>query len=405
MTYSESNPYSGISVVDTFESCSEVVAGGQWRCTGVHSVSVNGVPSEHSTVVAYTSPETSYTCGENAQQVGGSGASMQCACPTRYMAKSNGVDCYQYTCPPSGGYSAITQPDQLVQNAGDSLCTGGCGYQPSSWKVGQDGKIWATWPFKSTGSFCGGAPSPTNPAIDTGELNSKNPAPVACGANQCPGTVNGTTMCVPCQKQTEQGPSTSASAPAGSASGPGSTTTTTQTECNGVTCTTTKTTTDPATGAVVGSTSTTQKQESFCQENPTSTICKQSMFGGSCGAITCDGDAIQCAIAADQYKRNCQWFDDPAGPAMQAKGQGVMTDLSQPADHPYTTATSTSVSFSSAIDTTDRLGGACPVDQSVAFMGKTLTLPFSQLCGPLSWLGNLLVGLTMLACAFIVFKS
>jgi len=330
--------------------------------------------------------------------VGPSGG--QCSCPMGYKPNTLKTDCEQYTCPPSGGYSAITQPDQKVANAGDGLCAGGCGLQPSSWKVGADGQIWATWPFKSTGRFCSGTPNPQNPAVDTGEKNTSNPAPVPCGQNQCPGTVNGATVCVPCAKQQTDGPSQTASSPTGS----GDQTTSTSTSCNGISCTTTTTTKD-AQGNVIGSIEKNQDQPSFCQENPQSSLCKQSSFGGACAATACEGDAIQCAIAQEAFKRNCQWFDEAALNPLKQKGDTAMNDQAQPADHPYAQATQASVSFDSVIDQTDRLAGGCPSDESVPFMGKSLTLPFSKLCQPLGWLGNLLVGLTMLACLFIVFRT
>lgn len=338
---------------------------------------------------------TSIACPINSTQIG---ATENCNCDSGYLA--SGGNCVQYTCPPSGSYTAITQPDQKVGNAGDSVCTGGCSYAPSSWKVGQDGQIWATWPFKSTGGFCQGAPDATG--ATTGELNSSNPAPVPCGQNQCPGTVNGATVCVPCKGQQEQGPSTSASAPDGSASS--ATGTSTKTECNGVSCTTTTTTTD-GTGAVTGTQQVTQKQESFCKENPQSSLCKQSSISGSCGGpIACDGDAIQCAIAADQIKRNCQWFDDAGTAPLKSAGDAAMTGQDQPAGHPANSATSQSVSFGSQLDQTDRLGGSCPQDVSFSLMGKAVVMPMSKACEPLQIVGQLAVAVTALACAFIVFK-
>lgn len=346
----------------------------------------------------YGGPTKQYNCKSGSTPVG-SGASMVCACNEGYM-KING-ECKQYTCPPSGSYSAVTQPDQKVSNAGDSICTGGCGYVPSSWKVGQDGQIWAAWPFKSTGSFCKGDKLPDQPLIDSGEKNSKNPAPVPCGTNQCPGTVNGATMCVPCKKQQEEGPSTSASAPSGSASSPAGSTTTT--ECNGVTCTTTTTTKD-GTGAVVGVVEKTEKQESFCKENPQSSLCKPSSFGGACAATTCEGDAVMCAIARETYKRNCEWFEDPQAQQLAQTGQSAMTGDLRPDGHPAKGVEGQSLAFSSVIDQTDRLGAGCPADVSVSVAGKSVAIPFSSMCGNLQLVGNLMVGLCMLVAAFIVFR-
>lgn len=345
---------------------------------------------------------SSVACPANSTQIG---STSSCNCNAGYLA--NGSSCVQYTCPPSGSYSSVTQPDQKVANAGDSICSGGCGMQPSSWKVGQDGQIWATWPFKATGAFCQGATDTSGAA--TGEQNTSNPAPVPCGQNQCPGTVNGATICVPCKGQQEQGPSTSASAPgSGASSATGSST---KTECNGVSCTTTTTTTDGG-GNVTGTTQTTQKQESFCKENPQSSLCKQSSISGSCGGpVACDGDAIQCAIAADQLKRNCQWFEDPAGPAMKAAGDAIMNDQVQPAGHPAASPDAVPIGFASQIDQSDALGGgSCPGDVSIAFTvplvgQQNVSMPLSKVCEPLQLVGRLGVAITLLWAGIFVFRG
>lgn len=372
-------PYCNIWVSSTYPNCSS--------CTDTPVLSV----------VYRAIVTSSFDCPANSTLAGSS-----CSCNSGYINNAGNTACQQYTCPPSGSYSAITQPDQKVTNAGEGTCSAGCSYQPSSWKVGQDGQIWATWPFKSTGSFCKGDPSPANPAVDTGEKNTKNPAPVPCGQNQCPGTVNGATICVPCKGTQEQGPSTTASAPGTGASGPSTSTTTT--ECNGVNCTTTTTTTD-GNGGVTGQTQTSQKQESFCKENPQSALCKQSSFGGACAATTCEGDAVMCAIAADQYKRNCEWFDDPAAAQLATVGNAAITGQDRPPGHPANDASSQSVSFSSVIDQSDRLGAGCPTDVAVSVAGKSVSIPFSSMCGNLQLVGNLMVGFCMFVAALIVFRS
>ena len=371
-------------------------------CTYRETEYSNGKQSGSSNRVIGTSAVTEVTCPDGSDAIGPAGAGQKCVCSSGFR-KGPGNTCEQYTCPPSGSYSAVTQPDQKVANAGDGQCSGGCAYTPSSWKVGADGQIWATWPFKSTGKFCRGVGQSGSPDVPSGEENTNSPAPVPCGTNQCPGTVNGATICVPCKGQQEQGPSTSASAPAGSASGAGGGSST-KTECNGINCTTTTTTTDAA-GNVTGTAEKTEKQESFCKENPTSSLCKQSSFGGSCAATTCEGDAVMCAIAADQYKRNCEWFDDPASAQLATVGNAAINGLSRPDGHPANAPDAQSVSFSSVIDQTDRLGGSCPADVSVTVAGRSVVMPLSSMCGNLQLIGNLMVGFCMFVAALIVFRN
>lgn len=391
-------------------SVGECANGGCALTTTVNFVNNNGgdapaPPSTYYGRMGYSGPAITLVCPKDTKPFTRSNGQKACACDGLSLAQGN--KCVQYTCPPSGGYSAITQPDQKVPNAGDGICTGGCGYTPSSWKVGQDGQIWATWPFKSTGKFCGGDKRTDEPALDSGEKNSNNPAPVPCGTNQCPGTVNGVAICVPCKSTADAGTTTAASAPGTGASGStgaGDTTTTKQTECNGVSCTTTTTTRDGS-GNVVGQVKEDKPQESFCAENPGSPLCKKSSFGGQCSSTVCEGDAVQCAIAADQYRRNCQWFDDPGAAQLAADAQSAMNGQAQPDGHPAKSAQEQSISFATAIDQMDRLAGSCPADVTVSVSGRPLTIPFSSMCQNLQIVGNLMVGFCMLVAALIVFRS
>lgn len=344
---------------------------------------------------------TVVTCPSDSTAVGS-----VCQCNSGFRPDGAGAACVPYSCPAGGSYSAVTQPDQLVPNAGDNQCDGGCEFKPSSWKAGADGKIWATWPFVSTGKVCGGAKMPTDPKYETGDLNNKNPAPVACPANQCPGNYNGANICVACSGTKVDGPSTAASGttPTNDTSGTikGEQK---STDCTGTSCTTTTTYKD-ANGNTVGTKTETKDQKSFCQENPTLSICKESAFGGACaGGFTCNGDGVQCALAKEVHKRNCEWYGD-VDQARKQRGLDAMSAGIQPDGHPAKSPDSAGMDFGSRIDQTDRLGGGCPVDVTVAGpMGMSFTLPFSSMCDKLQTIGRVMVGICMLAAAVIVFKQ
>ena len=236
--------------------------------------------------------------------------------------------------------------------------------------------------------------------------------PVApCDAGTCPGTVNGSLICVACTTQSNPGAGQAASAPAGVPlpplpnAPPGATSSQDQTTCTSGGCTTTTTWYGP-TGVAIGSSSKTDGKPSnaFCTDNPTATICKVSSFGGSCGAITCDGDAIQCAMAREQSRRNCEVLDAAPGNhpgVLAANGQA------QPAGHPGAAPDNVTIGFSSLIDQSNGgLSGGCISDESFAVgNGGTVTIPWSRLCGPLSALGVALQGIALLWAAFIAFKT
>lgn len=329
------------------------------------------------------------------------GSSTRCEC-TLGTAPGAGGKCTPYVCPAAGSYNPVTIPDQKVANVGP-MCVNGCVANPSSVKGAADGTLWATWPLKYTGGQCGGDVSN---GVATG-TTSKGDAPTPCGANMCPGTVNGAAVCVACKDTTIPGPSQTASAPAGSTPAPidgvpGAVSASKETKCTQSECTTTTTYRD-ASGAVVGTKSDTKEQLSFCKDNPDASICKKGSFGGVCAATTCDGDAVQCALVQEVYKRNCEWAEEPTG--LKNVGQGAMTGEARANDHPALQPDARSVAFSEVISQADLIGSGCPIDQTLDLAGYSLVLPFGKLCAPLQILGNLLVGISMFAAAFIVFKG
>jgi hypothetical protein len=145
-----------------------------------------------------------------------------------------------------------------------------------------------------------------------------------------------------------------------------------------------------------------QDQNSFCEDNPDAVICKNSNFGGSCSAFTCDGDAIQCAIAKEQHQRNCSLFDTET--AESTLGKQAAQGGDHPQGHPWNTAESTSLDFASHIDTSDALAGSCPAGRSITVQGHEFTVITGAMCDSLAMAGNLIVAFGALLSVFIVFK-
>jgi hypothetical protein len=286
-----------------------------------------------------------------------------------------------------------------------SFCWKGCqfdaaarGYSSSTGKSSADG-----WGVSPSGESCMGEGNSGNGA---GVTNSPSTSG-SCPAGQCPGTVNGVSVCVPCSESTTKTTETAASAPTGSTppatspgAPPGTTRETTETNCSGGRCTTT-TRYYGSEGENLGDKVEEKEQTSFCKENPDIQMCKTSMFGGSCGgSFSCDGDAIQCAIAGEQHKRNCELFESNAlsdvGAAAVA-GEGI--------DHPRKTPAIEGLALSSRLDQSDGgLGGSCPGDQTVTISGKAVSIPLSNICDPLALLGNIAFGLAALVSIRIIFS-
>ncbi len=344
----------------------------------------------------------------------------QCICNKGLRPGANGTSCVPYQCAPVGTHDAFTRPDVKVSTAETTQCVGGCEVAVNSITPDQSGQLWAQWPFTSLGAdkTCGGLSAPAavpKPKDKTGETTG-TAAPLPCKAGEYSGTFNGMNVCVP---------SSGAVTTAVDTVNPDGSIEHETTTCLNKSCTTKKETIDAsgvttggstvigksgvdAPGATGGSSSgsgdnsgeeTKQGLDSFCTANPNSAMCGKSMFGGSCASTTCTGDAVQCQIAQEQARRNCELLDaaPPGDTAVIAAAGG-----SRPAGHPG--GAPQSISLGGGFDQTDIVAGSCPADQVIQVSSfQPVTLPFASLCGPAQWLGNILVGLTALSCLGIVF--
>jgi len=329
-------------------------------------------------------------CSANSINVSGT-----CICVAGYKPNTGATACEaQNSC--QSVADTLNATDGQLQATGGSVssaCYQGCTIQSGFRATGPLGTTLMA-PF-TAGAVCNGS---GGTGTDT---TTPQPAPIPKG--KCPGTFNGNPVVVDCSSTAATGSAGTTTAPAGSASAPAGTTTGTtskETTCTGPTCATTTTTRDVG-GNVIKVEVKTEEKGAFCQENPGLSICKNTSFGGSCNAVTCDGDAVQCAIARDQYARNCAVFDTPSDAS--AAGLAAVTAGSRPSDHPYLTGTT--VNLGGGFDQTDLLAGSsCPTDYTISFAGATLTvIPFSVICPKAAMLGNILVGLTALSCIAIVF--
>ena len=109
--------------------------------------------------------------------------------------------------------------------------------------------------------------------------------------------------------------------------------------------------------------------------------------------------------------RDCSFYQpESAGGTIQdlatrfstAKTDGVAPSWSPAASG---NVSNVSVDFNTAIDQTPTWSATCPADQHFSLMGQDVAMPFSGMCTSLTFLGNLLLALTSLACAGIVFKK
>lgn len=218
-----------------------------------------------------------------------------------------------------------------------------------------------------------------------------------CPVGQCPGTFNGVNTCLSC---TATG-GVSAVAGAKTQINPDGTKTQVNTTYNqsGDTITTTTITTQINSSGVPGTSTTdikTQDQKSFCEQNGNLSICRESTFGSTdCSAQpVCTGDAIQCAIAGQLWQSRC------ARSALNDVYDAATSDAGKASDSASLSTATTDLS--TGISTTRHLSSACVSDYPITVMGRTTTLPISNICPYINILGNIMVVLSMYAAYLIV---
>lgn len=369
-------------------------------------------------------------------------------CPSGYTQV--GSQCQRYVCPAGyTGPNALNQCTQVVQCPAAGL--GG------TWDGSEDAvqfpnvprAVWDAYPRESgtgcngfceyrfrrtawisgtmfvdvisTGASCSGVSQAQWPQGSPG-----GPTPTPDPATEClrnggmPGTFNGAFRCAS-QGETQNGirfgnPTTSTTTrtnPDGSTTTE-TTTQTPRTECAGGQCTTTTTTTTAITNTPAGggpgttTTSTTTTtgpgtggQQGDC--DPRTQRCGEGgRFGGSCGAgFVCDGDAVQCAMAREQYIRNCQVLEPRGsfvGAELEAEGDKARAGTGTGSDFiPRREVESPTVATAARLN-----AGACPSPQSINTPIGAVTVDLTNLCDPMRWFGLIIVGAALLVAARII---
>lgn len=196
------------------------------------------------------------------------------------------------------------------------------------------------------------------------------------------------------------------------------------TKCDAGVCTTTTTTTTRDSAGNVTGVATDEKKESIgqtCSKDPGNKVCATTGGGGGEGGAGFSGtcaagfvakgeDPIANAMALEQHKRNCQYFEKKpdatdetnAYDAMLAKGkQGGDQTGDLPASSRRDVVIGPSdFDYSSAIGAQQ-----CFTDRHVSIWGKSIAIPLSIACPWLEVLGNILVVVGSLLAARIVVRG
>ena len=259
------------------------------------------------------------------------------------------------------------------------------------------------------------APLPATYTPSTTDTRANMPPTPAPAGSKCPaGSVqggvdsSGTTICFgtgtaprnPVGTSQTTAPTVTQANPDGSTT---DTTTTTQKNADGSTTTTTvKKTTDasgtvtisadsqtsvkPSTGEA-GKQDTPEDKNDLCARNPMLSICRSSSVAGTCGSISCEGDAIQCATLRAAASMECAQKQDKADLAaspLAALGNAAVAGNDPLGSSIPSVGNGALFTAPSSLDNSGWLGGGnCFADKSIVVQGHTITLPLSKSCDAL----------------------
>jgi len=335
-------------------------------------------------------------------------------------------------CPPAGTVMGnttwtinwATGPESNSPNIGPSytpfgknFCANGCTISPkdvSDCRVETDPstngyyRVYCVYTYQSEGMSCSASGNP--PAAGSGgpsAPSTPNPGKNSCPAGTSAGGIDssGIPICIGKPKDSTgesnntQNKTTSPPTTTTGADGTKTTTqTTTQTNGDGSTTTTTTTTVEKPDGTKSTSTQTTTskaadgsdgkkdvspEQKDLCQRQPHLNICNNSNVAGSCGSISCTGDAITCALLRTQAERNCR--DKQAEDELKAKpynnlGNAVLSGADPMAATLPTKANAAQINIPSLDQSGWLGGGSCFPDKTFSVQGHSFTIPFSAAC-------------------------
>lgn len=279
------------------------------------------------------------------------------------------------------------------------------------WQLKRTGEVFNGTEDDSNGS--GGSDTPedkSNPPATSPPFS--NPPPPNCSSNcsSCPaGSVqggvdsSGITICIGTGTSPPPAttPTTTTSPPVTQTNPDGSTTTTqntTQKNADGSTTTVTTTTVVASDGSkTVSQTSSTGQTSSgaqgktdtpdadknnLCKQNPTLTICGNSSVSGTCGNISCVGDAIQCATLRATAQIQCkqkQDDDELKASSHYALGSAVLNGSDPASSSLPSPSKAENVTMGAISDAGWLGGGSFFSDKNIQLPGgHSLTIPFSK---------------------------
>jgi len=161
-----------------------------------------------------------------------------------------------------------------------------------------------------------------------------------------------------------------------------------------------------------GSTNPAVGEPAYCSAHPADPVCANNDGGSAdpCTAPldTCSGDALQCAQLQEAHKDRCDYENDQTalkGDPNFTLGNSINAGQDPLASSFPTAANGTTTDMSTILDSSGFNSGSCFQDKSVTVSGHAILIPFSEVCGPLGYLADVMVAIAGLISAYIVFNG
>lgn len=187
-------------------------------------------------------------------------------------------------------------------------------------------------------------------------------------------------------------------------------TTTTVVKPDGSKSTTSTGSTTANAGGQPGKSDVGDKDKTFCQQNPTLTICINSSVSGTCGQVSCTGDAIQCATLRAAAAMECREKEDMekilASP-QKALGDQILAGNDPMQGQIDTALQGTEIDLSNPnLDTSGFLGGGqCLAPMVFSAGGRVISYSFAELCEQIQPLRLVVMALCSILSYLVVARS
>lgn len=147
----------------------------------------------------------------------------------------------------------------------------------------------------------------------------------------------------------------------------------------------------------------------LCKQNPMLTICRNSSVAGTCGQITCQGDAIQCATLRAAAAMQCQQQADieslKTAPT-KALGDAILGGAESEKTMLGDLVKGTQVDMSKPnIDDSAFLAASCFANRSINVLGHSVEMDFTRVCNDIQPLRAAIMAVAFLVAYLIVSRS